>query len=511
MAGATIEHHAIRTRQSYRPGLRVRRCGRQDFERFNQELARGSHLCVGSGAVGKVEIECKYHWRKAQWGVLGPNRHPAGIVYIDMTINHAPGHILSNASVLITLSEQDASVLEAGRRRTPRHVRTSLESDYAVQLTEFFGPQSLTGPKIVTSEVKEKAFEPTLGAGGFFEIGGMGTRHSVTRELVDSWTFKGTVKRAKNGEGFRSLEWELNESEIDNNTFRKHIFHTGFAFEHSGRPITMCVEVEGRLKSKMRQSKHKLLRFCSRSGDTDKSTTTEIDLSSAISVCKKQLDSIAHGLNMAMQKENHDTTPVEMPPPMPATFEEVTPSTEILSDKSDEVDDSGVDVLTQYLHQPATVEIEHEVSPVENESEFSTGDETLVNEGDNHSVLDKSIRSLGIVTAQHVFKVSEVVALALLNWVLMMAKLVGSGQQLQPSTKPIFTQKVGVPPEYRHKAPSQETWDVQIDAQYTKPSQHLLSAKPVASISDGLPQMMVSLLNEKKIPERIQMQRRGSI
>ncbi|KAK1623593.1 hypothetical protein BDP81DRAFT_465232 [Colletotrichum phormii] len=265
---------------------------------------RGSHLCLGSGTIVKVQVQCKYQWRKAQWGVLGPSRHPAGIVYIDITIKQPPGHTPSNATVLITLSEQNTLGLDArGGRRTQRHVRTSLESDYAVQVTEFFGPQFLTGPRIVTSEIRARAFEPTLGAGGFFELGGMGTRQSKMREVIDSWTFKGTVKRAKNGEGFRSLEWELNESEIYNNPFRKHNFHTGFAFEHSGRPIIMCVEVEGRLKSKMRQSRHKLLRFCSKSGDTDNSMTTEIDLSSATSVFKKQLDGIAHGLNMAMQKE----------------------------------------------------------------------------------------------------------------------------------------------------------------------------------------------------------------
>ncbi|KAK1517867.1 uncharacterized protein CCOS01_12124 [Colletotrichum costaricense] len=512
MVDKAIERQTDKRPQAVRPGLRIRRFGQQNFERFNQEAARGSHLCVGCGTIGKVQVECKYKWKKAQWGTLGPTRHPAGVVYIDITIKQPPGHILNNATVLITLTEQNTVELEAGGgRRKPKQVRTSLESDYAVQVTEFFGPQFLIGPRIVTSEIKEKALEPTLGAGGFFELGGMGIRQSKMRELVDSWTFKGTVKRAKGGEGFRSLEWELNGSEIDSIPFRKHNFHTAFAFEHSGRPIIMCVEVEGRLKSMMRQTKHRFLRFCSKSGDTDNSMTTEIDLSSATSTFKKRLDGIAHGLNMAMQKENHDDTPVEMPRPMPATFEEESPPKEVSFDEIEEVADSGVDVLLQYLHQPATVAIERQSSPVENESEFSTGDETLVNDNSDHSISGKSVQSVGRVTAQHMLKVSEAVALALFNWVLMMVKLVGSGQQSWTTTNPIFIQKVVTSSEYHHKAPIQENWDDEVDAQYTKPSQHLLSAKPAASISDGLSQMMTPLLNEKKTPERIQVQRRGSV
>ncbi|WYZ45953.1 hypothetical protein EsH8_IX_000178 [Colletotrichum jinshuiense] len=415
MADVILPQQPVARQQSFRPELRVRRFGRQDFERFNQEAARGSHLCVGSGAIGKVEIECKYHWRKAQWGVLGPYRHPAGIVYIDMTIKQPPGHSLSNASVLITLTEQD-HVGDNGRRDRKHIQRTSLNSEHAVQVTEFFGPQSLTGPKIVASEVKEKAFEPTLGAGGFFELGGMGSRRNVSRELVDSWTFKGTVKRAKDGEGFRSLEWELKESKTEINPFRHHIFHTGFAFEHSGRPVTMCVEVEGRLKNKMRQSKHRLLRFCSKSGDTDNSMLTQIDLSSSTTAFQRQLDGIAHGLNMAMQKENLELTPVEMPPPTPATFEQVSPPTEQHSIEVEEVRDSGLEDLLQYLDQPATANCL--TSPKATESEISTGDETLVNDSSDESVSIKSLGSVGSSTAQNVWKVSNVVALALFQWLL---------------------------------------------------------------------------------------------
>ncbi|KAK1689452.1 hypothetical protein BDP55DRAFT_545628, partial [Colletotrichum godetiae] len=318
MADTAFRHQAIEKRQPLRPGLKFRRFGRQDFERFDQEKACGPYLPGGSSAsVGKVKIDCMYKWRKAQWGVLGSNKQPAGIVYIDMTIRQPQGHTLSNATIFITLADRDASrvPIEGGRSR--RHGQPSRKSDHAVSVTEFLGPQNISGPKTITTEVRERDFEPTLGFGGMAELGGMGTHRSMTREVVNCWTFKGVPTRPKDGEGFRSLQWDFVDSEVDSNPSLPPTFHTGFAFEHKGRPITMCVEVEGRLKSKMQQTRHgmKFLRFRSKSKDTDNSTAIEIDLSSAASVFKNQLDGVAGRLNEDMKTEMDDARAVEMPLP----------------------------------------------------------------------------------------------------------------------------------------------------------------------------------------------------
>ncbi|KAK1725073.1 hypothetical protein CaCOL14_011620 [Colletotrichum acutatum] len=479
-------HQPAVEQQALRPELRIRRYGRKDYKLFDQDTARGSHLCVGFGAIGKVQVECKYHWKKAQWGVLGSNRNPAGIVYLDISIKQPPGHNLRDARVLITLAEQDSYGAEAGRRWSQKHVRTSLDSDYAVQVTEHFGPQSLIGPQTVTSELKQKAFEPTLGAGGFFEIGGMGTRRSVARRIIDSWTFKGMVKRAKHGEGFRSLEWELKENETDCNPFRQHIFHTGFAFEHSGRPVTMCVEVEGRLKSRMRQGKHKFSKFCTRSSDTDNTTTTRIDLSSAKSAFKKQLDGIAHGLNMAMQKENYETVPVEMPAPMSATFEQISQPTEIPSQEFDVVKNVAVDILNQYSHQQLTsAGINRQRSPAESGSVFSS-DDTLVNDSSDQNSVDAPPKPVRFGTAQNSLKVSEVVALALFKWLFMLLKLVGSNQYSQLAAMPISSKGTQASQKYPGDSGSRQTWDVEDEEQSAKVQ---AKSRPprAAFVSDELP------------------------
>ncbi|EXF83330.1 hypothetical protein CFIO01_07419 [Colletotrichum fioriniae PJ7] len=472
--------------QALRPELHIRRYGRKDYERFDQDAARGSYLCVGNGAIGKVQIECKYHWKRAQWGVLGSTRNPAGIVYLDISIKQPPGHTLRDARVLVTLAEQDAFGAEYGGRPCQKHVRTSLNSDYAVQVTEQFGPQSLIGPQMVTSELKQRSFEPTLGVGGLFEIGGVGTRRSVARRIIDSWTFKGMVKRAKHGEGFRSLEWELKENETDCNPFRQHIFHTGFAFEHSGRPVTMCVEVEGRLKSKIRQGKHKFSRFCSKSSDTDNSTTTRIDLSSAKSVFKKQLDGIACGLNMAMQKENYETVPIEMPAPMSATFEQISQPTDIPSQEFDVVKDAAVDILNQYSHQQLTsVGMSRQRSPAESGSVFSS-DDTLVNDSSDQNSVDTLGQSVGLGTSQKSLKASEVVALALFKWLFILLKLVGSNQYSQLAAMPISNKGTETPQKYIGGSHSRQEWDVEVEEPLAK-----VQAKPrpprAAFVTDELP------------------------
>lgn len=68
----------------FKPELKLYCYGRQDFHRFPQKAAKGPGLCVALGAIGKVKIEYKYHWKKAQRGLIGQN--PAGIVYIDIAI-----------------------------------------------------------------------------------------------------------------------------------------------------------------------------------------------------------------------------------------------------------------------------------------------------------------------------------------------------------------------------------------------------------------------------------------
>ncbi|AEO68501.1 uncharacterized protein THITE_51372, partial [Thermothielavioides terrestris NRRL 8126] len=300
------------------PAIKIRRYGRSDFEKFDEETARGSHLCVGSATIGKVDIDCKYHWKKAQWGVLGREETPAGVVYMDITFKQPHGYWLERASVFITLSEDMSSYALSAPRQASTQPTRSLSSEYAVQFTNYYGPRLLTGTKTVSAESKEHTFVPTIGAMGF-QLGGIGLKSNSSAERVGRWVFKGTLCRPKGRDGLRTLEWELSENSINPDQVHGQTYQTAFAFEHSKRPVFMRVEVEGKLRDRSRQMKHELLKFSSSFGRKDNSTLTELDLGRNVEF-RKPLDHIAQSLDMAMQWENTGNLPVEVPDPAGAQF-----------------------------------------------------------------------------------------------------------------------------------------------------------------------------------------------
>ncbi|KAH8894356.1 hypothetical protein GQ53DRAFT_805127 [Thozetella sp. PMI_491] len=317
MANTAVLEPIERLVQPRRPGLKIRRYGWNDFEKFDEESARGSHVCVGSADIGKVEVDCRYNWRKTQWGVLGPDRNPAGTVYMDLSFKQPTGYKLDSATVIITLSDNDPT--RPGKHsRHKKQSRSSLRSAYAVQMTEYFGPHFLAGAKTVVPTTKTHNFTPSVGAMGF-QVGGVGMKSSSYRQEVARWSFRGTVLRAKDGDGFRTLEWELSENHLDQQQTHSHVYHTAFAFEHSKRPVFMRVQVQGRLRSKTRDIKHQMLRFSSSIGSKDNSTITEIQITQDLGLFKR-LDEIAAGLDMAMQQENYRDMPLEIPDTLPATF-----------------------------------------------------------------------------------------------------------------------------------------------------------------------------------------------
>ncbi|UNI16638.1 hypothetical protein JDV02_003060 [Purpureocillium takamizusanense] len=302
------------------PVLGIRRFGRNDFERFDQEAARGSHICLGSTTIGKVNIDCKYHWKKAQWGVLGVEKRPAGIVYMDITFRQPHGWWLEHASVFVTVGEDKSSYALAAPPRKERAAdKVDLTSDYAVQITDYYGPRFLAGTKTVRNETRHMKITPTLGVPSV-QVGGMGYESTSSHDKVGRWVFKGNVGKPKGCDGLRTLHWELTENCLDPEQAHSPEFRTGFAFEHSRRPLYLRVEMEGRLQSKGQQLRHGFKRFSSRGlGRKDDSTLMCIAFERD-HVFEKSLDAVAQGLDMTMQMENLQNAPVEAPDPTPARF-----------------------------------------------------------------------------------------------------------------------------------------------------------------------------------------------
>ena len=265
-----------------------------------------------------MDIDCKYHWKKAQWGVLGNEKTPAGIVYMDITFKQPKDYWLKQGNVLITLSDDSPSEPRSAPRRPSDMAIRPLSSDYAVQLTNHYGPQLLTGTKTILAKTKHNKFVPTVGAMGF-EMGGVGCESATVKHSAGRWVFKGTLGTPKGGDGLRTLEWELSENDVNPEQVHNQTYQTAFAFEHSMRPVFMRVEVKGKLLGRRHQMKHAVLRFSSTFAKKDDSTLTELDLGRTVEFTSS-LDHVAQGLDMAMQMANCERLPVEVPDPTPAHF-----------------------------------------------------------------------------------------------------------------------------------------------------------------------------------------------
>lgn len=143
----------------------------------------------------------------------------------------------------------------------------------------------------------DQATAPPLGRGPALKVRRFGRNDY---ERVGRWTFWGTVGRPRGCHGLRTLHWELSGNALDPAQARSHEYRTAFAFEHSRRPVVMRVEIDGRLRSKGRQLKHRLLRFSSGGRGRDRLTLTYMDLSRAADA-GRSLDRVAQGLDAAMQ------------------------------------------------------------------------------------------------------------------------------------------------------------------------------------------------------------------
>src|SRR3569833_88885 len=94
--------------QQPRPRLMsgMRRFGR--FEHF--DYSSSGHASVGSKSIGKINIDAQFMFRKSQWGVLGKERYPAGILYLNLNFGPPQDCRVKSATETITLDEKDQSL-----------------------------------------------------------------------------------------------------------------------------------------------------------------------------------------------------------------------------------------------------------------------------------------------------------------------------------------------------------------------------------------------------------------
>ncbi|KAI0433023.1 hypothetical protein F5Y09DRAFT_108263 [Xylaria sp. FL1042] len=216
-----------------------RKFGKYDFNQF-RPIQASTHF-LGEGNIGEMEVACKFLFQKSRWGVLNHEQNPAGIMYLDLVFTEPPGCSLRGASIVLTLDEHDEdlqhhfSVKNKARNQLPVHV------------TEH-GPHNIVGQLKTREKLRTRQFIPSLNAGGFVELGGMG-QTSKTREVQESqWRFSSQTMPDKTGHA-TTLRWDLSESDLDRHPTHTNTFHTAFAFQHDGQPFFIRLEVSGTLEN----------------------------------------------------------------------------------------------------------------------------------------------------------------------------------------------------------------------------------------------------------------------
>ncbi|KAK5654940.1 hypothetical protein OQA88_6697 [Cercophora sp. LCS_1] len=298
--------------ESTRPVLMMkvpRKSGRCDFQRFDHVAS--SHMQAGHGKIGKVEIDCKFKFTKSQWGVLGPNRHPAGIIYLDLDFHQPVDCRLRSATVLVTLEEDSSE--EGGPGRD--------SSACPVKFTDNYGPKNLSGLERVMRTRQIKNFTPTfqfLGHGA----GGLGIDTEKMKHTASRWKFAGHIGSSAGNIWYNQLRWELEESSLEDQPMHSNVIHTAFAIEHNKKRFSMNVKITGKLASRSKRLKSKL-KF-GRGLSPEETVTTVIEWRNGY-LHPKRLDEIAEGLSFAMEDENLANVSLEVPDAMSAGFGQTAP------------------------------------------------------------------------------------------------------------------------------------------------------------------------------------------
>ena len=113
-----------------------RKAGRYDFKRFDHMSSTG--VSIAHDTIGKVIVDIKFLFRRSQWGTLGQDQNPAGIIYMDLNFTQPKGHKLVSATIKVTLDDEDVGL-------DPYRDSSLVHSDRPVQITEWYGPKQFGG------------------------------------------------------------------------------------------------------------------------------------------------------------------------------------------------------------------------------------------------------------------------------------------------------------------------------------------------------------------------------
>ncbi|PLN85386.1 hypothetical protein BDW42DRAFT_3212 [Aspergillus taichungensis] len=250
--------------------------------------------------VGRLRIDCCFLMSKMRWGQL--RDQDSGLMYLDLTFHQPVDCKLAQAT--ITLSFQS--------------IQQSSSSMSPLEVTEFFGPQALSGEK--RERQVSNAFEatPKFGAAST-SVEGIGMSRRSEVNYASRWKFTGTRFAADTSNDsftrssqYRQLVWHLEENELERQAVHHSIVHTALAFHHNSSPFYLDVQVE----VKMRRWRHRLQQrlVCPPRGR--KAITRAKIEPPPDKFADPQFPQLARDLNQALTEENlHPVVEVSDPKP----------------------------------------------------------------------------------------------------------------------------------------------------------------------------------------------------
>lgn len=292
-------------------GRRNPKYGRYDFERFDH--LSSSLANVGYSTFHKVNVDCRFLFKKSRWGVLGEKKNPAGIIYLDLTFDQPKDCQLHSATVIVTLDDQ------ADELRALGGTDSASSFDCPVHLTDCYGPKGFTGPEKTVHSKKSMHFTPNANFAGF-GIGGLGANKESSMTSSSRWKFSGHLQgHDSKGWTYKSLKWHLSENDLESESTHSSEVHTAFTFAHGGQPFFMRVEIQGKLKKLHARVKDKLMKFPSSAKKDDGSIVTLINFGNRMDF-EMPLDKHAEELADEMEMANLYTAPMEVSDTRPATL-----------------------------------------------------------------------------------------------------------------------------------------------------------------------------------------------
>ncbi|KAK4122756.1 hypothetical protein N657DRAFT_681733 [Parathielavia appendiculata] len=183
-----------------------------------------THMTVGCGRIGKVEVDCRFVFTKSRWGIIGESEQPGGIIYLDLNFRQPPDCKLESATVTVILTEDD----ERGQHACP------------VKFTHHYGPKELRGRETPVHMRRVKKLAPEVQV---LDYGG-GRKKSCGPTIAG--LLLAAFRQANGATGIELCSvTDRRENTLELQPTHSNLFHTAFALEHNAKKFYMMVRVSG--------------------------------------------------------------------------------------------------------------------------------------------------------------------------------------------------------------------------------------------------------------------------